>query len=277
MDSSQTLKRFSLATIEQAYEKSYPKLSEVIRDEQYLGERANEAVHDLRNFLSTLQNDAQVNELPEDQPNPAGSISQCIDSIKNSVESSKQILQNIDNIIPDKDTKTQDNQEESALKITEISYLESEKYKISIEYLNKEPLENLSVLLRIENLNIPVFTIGSLKEYSKNSYNVSIPLSTLFNNGHVQFYILDKGNEIASKDFYITEILEIVRIEQGAQLKIRNNTGMLLKCCIYEYNSQYSKDIQLNPGAIELSMVALENGDFAIAVGEKVISNRFIL
>lgn len=277
MDSNQVLKRIALTTMEQAYEKSYVRLGEVIREEQYLGEIAKEAVEDLEKFLISLQNEAQDNQLPEDQPNPAGSISQCIDSIKNSVESSKQILQNIDNIIPDKDVKTQENQEESVLKITEITYLEDEKYKIFIEYLNKEPLENLSVLLRIGNLNIPVFTIGTLKEYSKSTYIVSIPLSTLFNNGYVQFYILNKGEEIASKDFYITEILEIVRLEQGAQLKIRNNTGILLRCSIYDSISGDYKEIQLNPGAIELITVMLGNGEFSVTVGEKFISNKFIL
>ena len=188
------------------------------------------------------------------------------------ISSIKEEFKVFSNVAEDKD---KDDQSQGLVEIISIEHFEHETYEIVIENRKKEEFKDLTIGIQFPDRHIPLGTISSLLDHSKSRSYVDIPISIFLQSGKGDIILTSGGVKLAEKEFYVTEIMEILQKNDIFQLKIKNNTGLTIRGEITNFDAGEALTIVLKPHSKELHEVSANAGGFMIMRGNQ-ISNMVV-
>jgi hypothetical protein len=152
-------------------------------------------------------------------------------------------------------------------------------YSLKVTVWNDKDLEDVSLLFCSSEKELPLLSIKLLKANRSEHLSFSIPYDLFFTSQYGALYLVNSANEdLAHIEIYPIEIIEVMKVNDNLQVKVKSNLGTSLGVIIVQSNHEEEKKIakenQLNAGEVSCFTFDLSSSTFAVYAGDYIRSNE---
>lgn len=150
-----------------------------------------------------------------------------------------------------------------------------EVYSVKVEYGGEKVLENVALVFCTVNNEVPLATIAKLVPNVKQEVSFSIPFDLFFTAQYAGLFLLGSDNQALAKlEIYPIEIMEVMKVNEDLQLKVKNNLGSHVIAVIVDESSNIGKEVELKAGEVAChTFHNQQSGNFVVYSGEFKRSN----